>query len=68
MRDLHCGDRNWTEKEPIRFFIQGSSDGFLAEVIIHGAARGADSIAGEIAEKLGTTKQNVDLLLSKFGL
>lgn len=53
MRDLHCGDRNWTDREPIRFFIQGKFDGFTADVIIHGAARGADSIAGEIAEKLG---------------
>ena len=52
MRVLICGDRNWTDREKIkRRIIQlclppGST-------IIHGGARGADVIAGEIGKSMG---------------
>lgn len=50
MRVLVCGDRNWTNSEIIRERLAkiALADGEQL-VVIHGAARGADSIAGTIA-------------------
>ena len=50
MRILVCGSRNWTDRDLIRNELSSYS----GEVsVIHGGARGADAIAGEIAEELG---------------
>lgn len=53
MKILVCGSLNWSDVAAIRDRI----DHFAPErpEIIHGAARGADSIAGRIAEELGLT-------------
>jgi len=52
MRVLICGDRDWTEKYPIYLTVEAlykkHGDNL---VIINGLARGADSIADEIARK-----------------
>lgn len=50
MRVLVCGDRNWSDKKKIRARL---SLCLVGTTIIHGAARGADSIAGEVARELG---------------
>jgi hypothetical protein len=47
---LVCGDRNWTNRICIEQRLAMLSKN---SVIIHGAARGADTIAGEIAKELG---------------
>jgi hypothetical protein len=54
MRILVCGDRNWTDKRMIGEVLIGEAIdatfplfGRENVVIIHGASRGADSIAGE---------------------
>jgi hypothetical protein len=50
MKILVCGDRNWSNVFSIRRELQK----FSGEIIvIHGAARGADSIAGDVAKSLG---------------
>ena len=49
MRVLVCGDRNWTNKSKIREELEALHD---VELIIHGAARGADTLAGEVAKEL----------------
>jgi len=54
-RVLVCGSRDWQERSIIRAEL-----GLLASkpnppVIIHGAARGADTLAGQIAEGYGLT-------------
>ena len=46
LRILVCGDRNWTDWEPIRRFIAGLPKD---TVIIEGEARGVDSIARLVA-------------------
>lgn len=46
MRVLICGDRNWTDIETIADCIRVLP---LHSTVIHGAARGADSIAGALA-------------------
>lgn len=63
MRILICGDRNWTDREKIAqqlriihvfaVWAYAGRGGLQNVKIIHGAARGADRIAGEEAAKLG---------------
>jgi len=49
---LICGDRNWSEREPIRSYLCKLQDwGF--GTVIEGEARGADTIAREEAERMG---------------
>lgn len=49
MRLLVCGDRNWSNYE----FILKRIKELKPAVIIHGAATGADSLAGKAATELG---------------
>ena len=50
MTVLVCGDRKWTSRETIEQRLRLLPSGTR---IIHGAARGADTIGGEIAKQLG---------------
>lgn len=50
MRVLICGSRNWTNEKPIRGVLNSMP---RSSVIIHGAANGADTIAGDLAEEMG---------------
>ena len=47
---LICGDRNWTDARTVRDFVKSLPTG---AIIIHGAAKGTDSIAGEEGNKHG---------------
>jgi hypothetical protein len=65
MRVLICGDRNWTDRESI--------DSLLATLpretttIIHGNAKGADRIAGEIAEGYGMDVEFYPAMWNLYG-
>ncbi|KKL26495.1 hypothetical protein LCGC14_2394700 [marine sediment metagenome] len=50
MRVLVCGGREWNDPWPILRELTKFHDG---TVVIHGAARGADKLAGVVAEGLG---------------
>lgn len=50
MKVLVCGDRFWADKEKIR---ERLSKFPIGTTIIHGAARGADSLAAIVAARLG---------------
>ena len=50
MKVLVCGDRNWSEEAPIRRELEKLPSGTM---IIHGAARGADTLAEKVARDLG---------------
>lgn len=52
MKVLVCGSRGFTSKRMIGAVLDGLNDG-RPLTIIHGAARGADSIAGEWAAHRG---------------
>lgn len=47
MRALVCGDRNWTDRKAIARELRKLEPPLT---IIHGAARGADTLAGEVAQ------------------
>jgi len=47
---LICGDRNWSDKKFIRLKMSKLRPG---TIVVHGAAKGADSLAGEVAEEMG---------------
>ncbi len=49
MRVLFCGSRNWTDQVAI---ISQLNDLPADTVIIHGGARGADEMAGKMAEDI----------------
>lgn len=52
MKILVCGSRNWSDIETIANTLMSISDD-PTSVIIHGACRGADWIAGEVSKQLG---------------
>lgn len=70
---LVCGDRNWTDSELIRTrlakLVQSAEVGTQALLLIHGAARGADSIAGTIARAWAETMPiNISEFPANWGL
>ena len=48
---LICGDRNWTDRTAIARELRRFNP--MADTIIHGAARGADSLVGYLAKTMG---------------
>lgn len=52
-RILMCGDRNWTDEDAIASILKSLDPDKVH--IIHGACRGADRIAGNVALSLGFT-------------
>lgn len=50
MKVIVCGDRNWSNRDLIEQVLTELPKGSL---VIHGGARGADTIAGEVAKALG---------------
>ena len=63
MRLLICGDRNWSNRNIILKWVQNLSP----EVIIEGEARGADSIARNIAIELGIEVLRYPANWNKYG-
>lgn len=55
MRLLICGDRDWQDIHFIRDLMRDLPQG---TVVIHGAARGADKMAGQIAQEMGLTVES----------
>jgi len=55
-RLLVCGDRNWTDYGVIRRWLEVNRTRY--DTVIEGCCRGADTIAGRIAETLGFKVQH----------
>ncbi len=64
MRVLVTGSRDWHNKERIREVLSSLSD---VEVIIEGEARGADTLAREVAEELHIPVEPYPANWGKFG-
>jgi hypothetical protein len=61
---LVCGDRNWTNADLIRTELQKIDD---IELVIHGACKGADRIAGIVAKGLGIPVQEFPAQWKVYG-
>lgn len=64
MRVLICGDRNWTDYSRIFRFVASLPTG---SIIIEGAARGADFMAGQAAREVGFQVLEFPANWAKFG-
>lgn len=61
-----CGDRNWTDPGPIERLIATFPAG-EATILITGGARGADSLAWELARKAGHRNVRMDAPWDAYG-
>ena len=67
MRVLVCGDRNWTDRDLIKLILS-NLDGYRQEItIIQGEARGADSLAREVAFELGYLVEGYPAQWEQYG-
>lgn len=64
MKVLICGSRNWTDREMIKRQLENLPKG---SIVIHGACRGADRIAGEVAKSLGLTVHEYPAEWDRYG-
>lgn len=63
-----CGSREWTDKEAVRSVLtrfKGAPHDL--DIVIHGAQRGADTLAGEVATELGLSVIPVEAEWQAFG-
>lgn len=65
-RALICGDRNWTDHEPIRAWLDKLKD-WGYDTLIEGEAPGADSIARDEAYAMGFTVLKFPANWRKYG-
>lgn len=68
MKLLVCGDRNWTDYDFIAESLDqvSVSNGYI-ELLIHGAARGADTLAAQYAERRGIPILPIPANWAKYG-
>jgi hypothetical protein len=65
MKVIICGSRYWSDYEYIENTMKERlKDG---DIVVHGAARGADSIAGDIAEEMGLEVVRCPANWKKYG-
>lgn len=67
MKILICGDRYWASYGWMRHYMLALGMEFGPFELIHGAARGADSIAEKVAEDLRLTIHSFPAKWSEFG-
>lgn len=72
MKVIICGSRNWQEQAVITHVVYETVRGLVEAhgadlTILHGAARGVDSIAATYAEKLGVTTKSFPARWLKHG-
>mgnify|MGYP001616291833 CR=1 FL=1 len=65
MKILICGDRNWRNRASIKRELLRFDP--TTDIVIHGAARGADSIAGDIAMLRGFPVQSFPAKWDEYG-
>ena len=68
IRLLVCGDRNWEDKSMIMVCVLDLlTSGKKIDVIIEGEARGADSLARDVAKELGIPIEAHPAQWAKYG-
>lgn len=68
---LICGDRKWQDEGIIRHLVEGTALKCKRQgeplIIVEGEAKGADQIAGKVAEELGLQLEKFPALWNQFG-
>lgn len=64
MRILFTGSRHWNNAAPVAAIINSLPD---HAIVIHGAARGLDSLAGSLAEQRGLTVESYPADWNRYG-
>lgn len=64
MRVLACGSRGWTDENIVRNALAHYGAG---DVLIHGCAAGADTVAGVVGRELGMTIEEYPADWKKLG-
>ena len=67
VRVLICGDRNWTDTEAIEQVLDELEEFYTVACVIDGAARGADTLGHEAAERRDLTTVRFPANCEKFG-
>jgi hypothetical protein len=67
MRVICCGSRDWVDSRIIWEALSDLADTHPDAEVVHGAARGADSIAGRVAKALGLTVTAVPADWNTYG-
>jgi len=67
MKVLICGTRTWNDQRPVWRVLDDLYEANPDLEVIHGAAKGADSIAGQIATSFGIPVTAVPADWEKFG-
>jgi hypothetical protein len=59
MRILVCGSRDWTDRDAVRcaLALATTLGEYEETIVVHGGARGADSIAHEVAGEMGFVRE-----------
>lgn len=64
MRILFTGSRHWNNAAPVAAIINSLPD---HAIVIHGAARGLDSLAGHLAKQRGLTVESYPADWNRYG-
>ena len=67
MKILVCGDRQWSDRQTIYRILLPYATQTPPVTIIHGGARGADTLAGQVAQELGMEVRAVRAEWQRYG-
>ncbi len=65
MRLLFSGDRNWTRVAPVTEVLSWFDP--TRDIVVHGAAKGLDSLAGNLAHSMGFTVVSFPAHWTQYG-
>lgn len=67
MKVLICGSRDFNDRDKVYEVMTNLIQSFGNYTVIHGCARGADSIAGDIAHELGLEVEEYPAAWNEYG-
>ena len=67
MKILVCGDRRWSDRQTIYRILLPYATQTPPVTILHGGARGADTLAGQVAQELGMEVKEVRAEWQRYG-
>lgn len=67
MKTLVCGGRDFRDRDALFAALDAVHEKHPIQILIHGAARGADSLAGQWADERGVLSAPVRALWEKHG-